>query len=97
MKGFVVGLVKLKIRTNGIPERSMWYPFNGFDVLVHEGKSELDMDQGTLLFDGQMLSLDEDSHQGPPQVARVTPFQRRVIPPDFIAQLKCSRCRDARL
>ena len=41
------------------------------------------MDQGTLLFDGQMLSLNEDSHQGPPQVARVTAFQRRVIPPRF--------------
>ena len=45
---------------NGIPKRSMGHPFNGFDVLVHRGKSELDMDQGTLLFDGQMLSLDED-------------------------------------
>ena len=93
----MVGPVRLKTGTSGIPERSMWYPFNGFDVLVHEGKSELDMDQGTLLFDGQMLSLNEDSHQGPPQVARLTAFQRRVIPPEFVAQLKCSRCRDARL
>ena len=75
----------------------MWYPFNGFDVHVHRGKSELDMDQGTLLCDGQMLSLDEDSHQGPPQVARVSVSKRRVIPPDFVAQLKCSRCGDARL
>ena len=57
----------------------MWYPFNGIDVLVHRGKSELNMDQGTLLFDCQKLSLDEDSHQEPPQVARVTAFQRRVI------------------
>ena len=97
MKGFVVGPVRLKIGTNGIPKRSMGHPFNGFDVLMHEGKSELDMDQGTLFFDGQMLSLNEDSHQGPPQVARVTAFQRQVIPPDFVAQLKCSRCRDARL
>ena len=35
----------------------MGHPFDGFDVLVHRGKSELDMDQGTLLIDGQMLSL----------------------------------------
>ena len=61
----------------------MGHPFDGFDVLVHRGKSELNMDQGTLLFDGQMLSLDEDSHQGPPQAARVTASQRRVIPPLF--------------
>ena len=59
--------------------RDPWgFPFNGFDVRVHRGKSELDMDQGTLLFDSQMLSLNEDSHQGPPQA-----FQRRVIPPGF--------------
>ena len=83
MKGFVVGPVRLKIGTNGIPKRSMWHPFDGFDVLVHRDKSELDMDQGTLLFDGQMLSLDEDSHQGPPQVARITAFQWRVIPLRF--------------
>ena len=93
----MVGPVRLKIGTNGIPERSMWHPFNRFDVLVHRGKSEHDMAQGTLLYDGQMLSLNEDSHQGPPQVARATAIQRRVIPPDFVAQLKCNRCRDARL
>ena len=45
--------------------------------------TELGMDQGTLLFDGQMLILNEDSHQGPPQVARVTAFQWRVIQPRF--------------
>ena len=83
MKGFVVGPGRLKIGTNGIPERSMGHPFDGYDVLVHRGKSELDMAQGTLLYDGQMLSLNEDSHQGPPQVARVTAIQRRVIPPRF--------------
>ena len=59
----------------------MWYPFIGFDVLVHRGKSELDMDRGIFLFDSHMLSLNEDSHQGPPQVARITVSKRQVIPP----------------
>ena len=91
----------MKIGTNGILKRSIWHSFNGFDVLVHRGKSKLDMaegtllfdvhrgkskldmDEGTLLFDGQMLSLNVDSHQGPPQVARITAFQWQVIPPQF--------------
>ena len=37
------------ISSTGIPKRSMGHPFNGFDVLVHRGKSELEMAQGTLL------------------------------------------------
>ena len=41
----------------------------GFDILVHRGRSELDMAQCTLLFDGQLLSLNVGSHQGLPQVA----------------------------
>ena len=62
MKGFVVVPVRPKIGTSGIPKRSIGHPFNGFDVLVHRSMSELDLAQGTLLYDGRMLSLNVDSH-----------------------------------
>ena len=74
MKGFVVGPVRLTIRTNSIPKRSMGHPFNGFDVLVHRGKAELVMAEGTLLLTVRCLAL-MGQHQGLPQVARVTVFQ----------------------
>ena len=95
MQGVVAGPVRLKIGNQWYTEEIYVVPIQqdmllGFDILVHRGKSVLDMAQGTLLFDGQILNLNVDSHQGPPQVARVTVSKRRVIPPNSVVQLKCS-------
>ena len=95
MQGFVAGPVRLKISNQWYTEEIHVAPIQqdmllGFDILVHRGKSVLDMSQGTLLFDDQILNLNVDSHQGPPQVARVTVSKRRVIQPNSVVQLKCS-------
>ena len=66
----------------------------GFDILVHQGKSIIDMAQGTLMFDGQILNLNmEDSH-GAPQIAKITVVKRQVIPPNSVVRVKCHLQRE---
>ena len=61
-QGFIAGPVKVKIGNQWYTEemhvaRNQQDMLLGFDILVHRGKSIMDMAQGTLMFDGQILNL----------------------------------------
>ena len=62
----------------------------GFDILLHTGKSILNMVKGTLTFDGQEINLDVGKETQTPIVARVTVAKRQVIPPNSVVRVKCS-------
>ena len=93
MQGFIAGPVKIKIGEQWYTKEIHVAPIQqdmllGFDILVHRGKSIIDMAQGTL-FDGQILHLNmEDSH-GAPHIAKVTVVIRQVIPPNSVVRVKC--------
>ncbi|KAH3892264.1 hypothetical protein DPMN_016379 [Dreissena polymorpha] len=62
----------------------------GFDILVNTGKAILNMAEATLIFDGQVLSLNLGSTDGQPRVAEVRVGKRRVIPPNSVVKVKCN-------
>ena len=99
MQGFIAGPVKIKIGDQWYTEEIHVAPIQqdmllGFDILVHRGKSIIDMAQGTLMFDGQILHLNmEDSH-GAPHIAKVTVIKRQVIPPNSVVRVKCHLQRE---
>ena len=63
--------VKLKIGDQWYTEKIHVAPIQqdmllGFGILVHRGKSIIDMAQGTLMFDGQILNLNIENSRGAP-------------------------------
>jgi hypothetical protein len=64
MRGFVVGPVKLKIGDKWYEEELCVAPIEqemllGFDILLNRGESILNMSEGTLVFDGQVIQLNK--------------------------------------
>ena len=95
MKGFVAGPVRLKIGDQWYNETVYIAPIEqemlvGFDILVHRGKSVLNMAKGTLTFDDQEITLNVGSQGQAPSVARVTVAKRQVIPPNSVMRVKCA-------
>lgn len=94
MKGFVVGPVRLKIGEKWYSEEVYVAPIEqemllGFDILFNRGAAILDMGQGTLTFDGQMIQLNMGSQKGVPIVARVVVGRRQVVPPNSVVRVIC--------
>ncbi|KAH3893570.1 hypothetical protein DPMN_017718 [Dreissena polymorpha] len=95
MQGFIVGPIKLKIGNCWYKEQLYVAPIDtdmllGFDILVNTGKAILNMAEATLIFDGQVLSLNLGSTDGQPWVAEVRVGKRRVIPPNSVVRVKCN-------
>ncbi|XP_052262947.1 uncharacterized protein LOC127866466 isoform X4 [Dreissena polymorpha] len=79
MQGFVVGPVKLKIGNNWYQQHLYVAPTDvdmllGFDILMNPGRAIINMAEATIIFDGQVLSLEGGSLQHTDHVHDAAPF-----------------------
>ncbi|XP_052269593.1 uncharacterized protein LOC127871024 isoform X3 [Dreissena polymorpha] len=79
MQGFVVGPVKLKIGNYWYQQHLYVAPTDvdmllGFDILMNPGRAIINMAEATIIFDGQVLSLEGGSLQHTDHVHDAVPF-----------------------
>ncbi|KAH3794747.1 hypothetical protein DPMN_148285 [Dreissena polymorpha] len=79
MQGFVVGQVKLKIGNYWYQQHLYVAPTDvymllGFDILMNPGRAIINMAEATIIFDGQVLSLEGGSLQHTDHVHDAVPF-----------------------
>ncbi len=94
MRGFIASPVKLRIGDSSYSGPIYVAPIEqdmllGLDIL-QKGSAVLDMGRGTLFYDGSEITMTMETTGGiTPQVAKVTVSERRVIPPNSVAQIQC--------
>ncbi|KAH3818785.1 hypothetical protein DPMN_120511 [Dreissena polymorpha] len=79
MQGFVIGPVKLKIGNYCYQQHLNVAPTDvdmllGFDILMNPGRAIINMAEATIIFDGQVLSLEGGSLQHTDHVHDAVPF-----------------------